>query len=172
MSRKPNTQRLGDSAADVGMQPRVGSCKIYSGRMVSRKMLRRGTCACMPTCRQMRRRIAGLSGRDPPIAHWGARPVDVANEVDWVASIGRDTARAAELSGGDMAARPATGTTKFLGVDEAAELLSISKRTIYGWVQQGRIPYRKAGRRVLFLESELLEWTKPDGRRQYLELIR
>jgi excisionase family DNA binding protein len=63
-------------------------------------------------------------------------------------------------------------TARFLSVDEAAELLSISKRTIYGWVQQGRIPYRKAGRRVLFLESELLEWTKPDGRRQYLELIR
>ena len=63
-------------------------------------------------------------------------------------------------------------TARFLSVDEAAELLSISKRTIYGWIQQGRIPYRKAGRRVLFLESELLEWTKPDGRRQYLELIR
>jgi excisionase family DNA binding protein len=71
-----------------------------------------------------------------------------------------------------MAARPGMGTTRFLSVDEAAELLSISKRTIYGWVQQGRIPYRKAGRRVLFLESELLEWTRPDGRRQYLELIR
>ena len=71
-----------------------------------------------------------------------------------------------------MGARPAMGTARFLGVDEAAELLSISKRTIYGWIQQGRIPYRKAGRRVLFLESELLEWTKPEGRRQYLELIR
>ena len=62
--------------------------------------------------------------------------------------------------------------TRFLSVDEAADLLSVSKRTIYGWVQQGRIPYRKAGRRVLFLESELLEWTKPNDRRQYLELIR
>ena len=71
-----------------------------------------------------------------------------------------------------MGARPAIGTTRFLSVDEAAELLSISRRTIYGWIQQGRIPYRKAGRRVLFLESELLEWTKPDGRRQYLELSR
>ena len=71
-----------------------------------------------------------------------------------------------------MGARPGLETARFLSVDEAAELLSISKRTIYGWIQQGRIPYRKAGRRVLFLESELLEWTKPDGRRQYLELIR
>jgi excisionase family DNA binding protein len=71
-----------------------------------------------------------------------------------------------------MAARPGMEATRFLSVGKAAELLSVSKRTIYGWVQQGRIPYRKAGRRVLFLESELLEWTKPDGRRQYLELIR
>jgi len=71
-----------------------------------------------------------------------------------------------------MGARSGLETARFLSVDEAAELLSISKRTIYGWVQQGRIPYRKAGRRVLFIESELLEWTKPDGRRQYLGLIR
>jgi hypothetical protein len=60
---------------------------------------------------------------------WGPRPVDVVNEVDWTASIGRDTAGAAELLGGNMAARPAMDTTRFLSVDEAAELLSISKRT-------------------------------------------
>jgi excisionase family DNA binding protein len=71
-----------------------------------------------------------------------------------------------------MGARSGLETARFLNVDEAAELLEISKRTIYAWIQQGRIPYRKAGRRVLFLESELLEWTKPHGRRQYLELIR
>ena len=53
-------------------------------------------------------------------------------------------------------------TTRFLGVREAAELLCVSTRTIYGWVQQRRIPYRKAGRRVLFDEAEILEWTKPD----------
>jgi excisionase family DNA binding protein len=82
-----------------------------------------------------------------------------------MASLVRVMTMAVELLGGDMAAR-------FLSVQEAAELLSISKRTIYGWIQQGRIPYRKAGHRVLFLESELLEWTKPDGRHQYLELIR
>ena len=88
------------------------------------------------------------------------------------ADAGRPTLAIADLIGGNMAARSGTEATRFLSVDEAAELLSVSKRTIYGWVQQGRIPYRKAGRRVLFLESELLEWTKPDGRRQYLELIR
>ena len=62
-----------------------------------------------------------------------------------------------------MAARSGMETPRFLSVDDAAELLSISKRTIYGWVQQRKIPYRKAGKRLLFLESELLDWTKPNG---------
>jgi excisionase family DNA binding protein len=44
-------------------------------------------------------------------------------------------------------------TTRFLSVDDAAELLSVSKRTIYRWVQQDRVPVRKAGRRVLFLSQ-------------------
>jgi excisionase family DNA binding protein len=60
---------------------------------------------------------------------------------------------------------------RLLDVGEAAGLLNVSPRTVYGWVSQSRIPYRKAGRRVLFLESELMEWTKPNLRKQYLELI-
>jgi excisionase family DNA binding protein len=60
---------------------------------------------------------------------------------------------------------------RFMDVQEAATFLSVSARTLYGWVSQGRIPYRKAGRRLLFIESELLEWTKPNyPRNQYLEL--
>jgi excisionase family DNA binding protein len=54
---------------------------------------------------------------------------------------------------------------KFLSVDEAAEFLRVSPRTVYGWVSQRALPHRKAGRRVLFLESELVEWTKPNSRR-------
>jgi excisionase family DNA binding protein len=62
-------------------------------------------------------------------------------------------------------------TARFMDVQEAATFLSVSARTLYGWVSQGRIPYRKAGRRLLFIESELLEWTKPGySRHQYLEL--
>ena len=144
----------------------MGLGKRYCGRLHTPTFLHTDQCATNSASERQ------PFEPDPPIAHWGPRPVDVVNEVDWMPSIGRDTARAAELLGGDMGARPATGTTKFLGVDEAAELLSISKRTIYGWVQQGRIPYRKAGRRVLFLESELMDWTKPGGCHQSLELIR
>jgi excisionase family DNA binding protein len=51
---------------------------------------------------------------------------------------------------------------KFLSVQEAADFLRVSPRTVYGWVSQRALPHRKAGRRVLFLESELVEWTKPN----------
>ena len=53
-------------------------------------------------------------------------------------------------------------SVKFLSVLEAAELLRVSPRTVYGWVSQRLVPHRKAGRRVIFLESELLDFTKPD----------
>ena len=56
----------------------------------------------------------------------------------------------------------ATGT-RFLDVRAAAALLGISPKTLYNWVSQRRIPYRKAGRRLLFLEVELVEWTQPRG---------
>ena len=58
---------------------------------------------------------------------------------------------------------------RFLGVPEAAEFLGVSPKSLYSWVSQRRIPYRKAGRRLLFLESELIEWTRPrpDRRAQY-----
>jgi len=50
---------------------------------------------------------------------------------------------------------------RFLDVKELAELLRIKTRTIYDMVSQGRIPYRKAGDRTIFLLDEILEWTKP-----------
>ena len=56
---------------------------------------------------------------------------------------------------------------RFLSVQEAAELLRVSPRTVYGWVTQRLVPHRKAGRRVIFLESELLEFTKPNLRRDH-----
>jgi excisionase family DNA binding protein len=62
---------------------------------------------------------------------------------------------------------------RFLSVREAAEFLRVSPRTVYGWISQRALPYRNAGRRVLFLESELVAWTKPNLRQhQYLELSR
>ena len=51
---------------------------------------------------------------------------------------------------------------QFLDVKEVAEMLRAKPWTIYDWVSQGRIPYRKAGDRTIFLLDEILDWTKPD----------
>jgi excisionase family DNA binding protein len=55
----------------------------------------------------------------------------------------------------------ATSKARFLTVHEAAELLRLAPKTLYSLVSQRRILFRKAGRRLLFLESELLAWTLP-----------
>ena len=57
------------------------------------------------------------------------------------------------------------GNIKFLTVDEVAELLRAEPETIRNWVSQDRIPYRKAGGKVLFLLEEILEWTVPTSRK-------
>ncbi len=49
---------------------------------------------------------------------------------------------------------------KFLTVQEVADLLRCKKRTIYDMVEQGRIPFRKVGGRLLFDLDEIIEWTK------------
>ena len=55
---------------------------------------------------------------------------------------------------------------RLMNVKEAAEFLRVAPKTLYGLVSQRRILYRKAGRRLLFLESELIEWTKPPERKR------
>jgi excisionase family DNA binding protein len=51
---------------------------------------------------------------------------------------------------------------QFLEVKEVSILLRISKRTVYDWVSQRNIPFRKAGDRTLFNRDEILDWTKPE----------
>jgi excisionase family DNA binding protein len=51
-------------------------------------------------------------------------------------------------------------------VREAAELLRLAPKSLYSLVSQRRIPFRKAGRRLLFLESELMEWSRPTDRKR------
>jgi excisionase family DNA binding protein len=52
---------------------------------------------------------------------------------------------------------------QFLTVEEVAELLRVSPRSVYDWVSQGIIPHHKAGRRTIFLLDEILEWTAKPG---------
>lgn len=52
---------------------------------------------------------------------------------------------------------------QYLTVDELAEMLQLSPRTIHDMVSARRIPYHKAGSNTRFLLSEIIEWTA--GRR-------
>ena len=50
-------------------------------------------------------------------------------------------------------------TTRFLNAAEAAELLRISRKTIYDWVCERRIPFRKHGNRLVFSAFDLEAWS-------------
>jgi excisionase family DNA binding protein len=56
---------------------------------------------------------------------------------------------------------------KFLTVEEVAELLRVSPRSIYDWVSQGEVPFHKAGRRTIFLLDEILAWTGRKSQQGY-----
>mgnify|MGYP001568149237 CR=1 FL=1 len=47
-----------------------------------------------------------------------------------------------------------------LNVDEAALILRIAAATLYNWVHKRKIPFRKHGRKVLFLKGDLESWSK------------
>jgi excisionase family DNA binding protein len=48
----------------------------------------------------------------------------------------------------------------FLTVAEVAAMIRCKPRTIYQMVSQRRIPFRKAGRLLIFEASEIDRWTK------------
>ena len=58
--------------------------------------------------------------------------------------------------------QPNMSLPRFLTVEEVAEMLRVKPRTIYDWVSQRRVPFRKAGDRTVFLLEEILEWTRAD----------
>lgn len=47
---------------------------------------------------------------------------------------------------------------RLLTVKEAATFLAVKKRTIYAWVSERRIPFRRAGRLLRFDRVELDAW--------------
>lgn len=49
-------------------------------------------------------------------------------------------------------------------VEEAAEFLGIRPKTLYEWVRQGRVPYRKIGFNVRFDPAELECWVGSQSR--------
>jgi excisionase family DNA binding protein len=59
--------------------------------------------------------------------------------------------------------KPQANTPQFLTVVEIAEMLRLKPRTIYNMVSQRRIPFRKAGRQLLFDVREIEEWTRSNA---------
>lgn len=53
---------------------------------------------------------------------------------------------------------------EFIGTEAAREILHLSSSRIYALVQEGRIPFYKPGKSLLFLKSELLEWLRQSRR--------
>lgn len=45
-----------------------------------------------------------------------------------------------------------------ISIDDAAQVVNLTKPTIYGLVHKNKIPYRKKGKRLYFLKSELIDW--------------
>jgi PTS system nitrogen regulatory IIA component len=45
-----------------------------------------------------------------------------------------------------------------LSVGDVARLLSVSEKTVYRWVQQGKLPAYRLGQQLRFNRAELLEW--------------
>ena len=62
--------------------------------------------------------------------------------------------------------RGSTQKPSFLTVEELAEMLRVEVRTVYSWVSKGTVPFRKAGRRTVFLLDEIMEWTEEQSLRR------
>ena len=55
------------------------------------------------------------------------------------------------------------GLPPVLTVDEAAEFLRVSAKTVYAAVKAKELPGRRVGKRVVFLRDALLEWMQCNG---------
>ena len=49
---------------------------------------------------------------------------------------------------------------RFLSIVELSQYLSVKENTIYSWVSQRKIPFKKLGRLVRFSLDEIDEWIR------------
>lgn len=56
-----------------------------------------------------------------------------------------------------------TNTEKWLSVEEISDHLGISKKTVYRWLDRGKIPSNRIGKLWKFKASEVDEWVKTGG---------
>lgn len=59
---------------------------------------------------------------------------------------------------------------KLLTAEQAAELLSLTVRTIYDLSRQGQLPSCKRGKRLYFSSTELINWVKQTKRKTRAEI--
>src|SRR5690242_14935707 len=50
-----------------------------------------------------------------------------------------------------------------LTVRDAAELLGVSQKRVYGWIEEGRLPAYQLNEQYRFNRAELLEWATEQG---------
>ena len=67
---------------------------------------------------------------------------------------------------------PSVSAKKILTVDELAQYMNIARQTIYGWINQKKIPYHKhpTGRKVYFVQTEIDEWLTSNRRATTAEI--
>lgn len=54
--------------------------------------------------------------------------------------------------------RQTAAKEEMIGINEACEILSLAKPTIYALVQANKIPYYQPGKMLKFKRTELMEW--------------
>jgi excisionase family DNA binding protein len=59
----------------------------------------------------------------------------------------------------------------FFDVTEAAEFLRVKPSTLYGWVHERRVPYRKHGRRLTFARADLEAWSAAQAVEPYAMVL-
>ena len=53
--------------------------------------------------------------------------------------------------------------TKFLTIEQVAEMLQVTRTTIYNLKKQG-LPFFKLGKNIRFDREEVIDWVKANGR--------
>jgi len=59
---------------------------------------------------------------------------------------------------------------RWLGVEEIATHLGVSKETVYRWLERGKIPAHRLGRLWRFHKAEVDDWVKRGGGAEDMDL--
>lgn len=52
----------------------------------------------------------------------------------------------------------------YMNVAMVSDYLHVAKSTIYKWVESGFIPYKKLGKKVLFIKKDIDQWVLNEGK--------